>query len=143
MIDGEDGVTHINVYSKAKTEIGRWLSNFAYSPFNIDGHTFLGVEGYWYYLTTGDISLKNHYGYKAKEEGRKREKTAEIDEDKIRQALDIKLKTYPDKMREFAETSLPLTHYYEYGGKRVDAEYFWIIEHLELRRKQLKDYYKL
>jgi len=30
MIEGIDGETHINIYSKGKTEIGRWLSNFSY-----------------------------------------------------------------------------------------------------------------
>lgn len=142
MVEGEDGITHINVYSKAKTSIGKWLSNFAYSPVNIDGQSFMSLEGYWYYLCTGDISMKNYFGYKAKEEGRKREKIRKINEALFKKALDIKLKTYLDKAKELAETDLPLTHYYDYGGKRVEAGYSFIIEHLELRRQQLKEYFK-
>jgi hypothetical protein len=30
----EDGVTHINVYSRGNTELGRLLSNFAHTPFS-------------------------------------------------------------------------------------------------------------
>lgn len=26
-----DGIHHINIYSKGKTEVGKWLSNFSYS----------------------------------------------------------------------------------------------------------------
>jgi len=29
----EDGITHINIYSKGKTDLGRMLSNFAKLPF--------------------------------------------------------------------------------------------------------------
>lgn len=28
-----DGITHINLYSKSRTVLGRQLSNFAHSPF--------------------------------------------------------------------------------------------------------------
>ena len=45
-----DGITHINVYSKGKTTLGRWLTNFAHTPIDtIDGH-FESIEGYWYWL---------------------------------------------------------------------------------------------
>ena len=36
-----------------------------------------------------------------------------IFKDKIKKAIDIKLKTYLDKAREFSKTDLPLCHYYE------------------------------
>lgn len=29
----EDGITHINAYSKSKQEVGRAISNFAYAPY--------------------------------------------------------------------------------------------------------------
>lgn len=47
----EDGVTHINVYSKGRTELGKKLSNFYCFPINmgLDG-TFYSIEAYWYYL---------------------------------------------------------------------------------------------
>lgn len=50
----EDGVTHINIYSKGKTELGRWLTNFSYSPFNHPEYgKFLSMEGFWCWVSTG------------------------------------------------------------------------------------------
>lgn len=45
-----DGIDHINVYSQGKTKLGRLLSNFANTPFEIPGlGRFQSVESYWYY----------------------------------------------------------------------------------------------
>ena len=43
-------------------------------------------------------------------------------------------------MFELINSNLPLTHYYVYGDKQVNAGYEWIVEHIELRRKQLKEW---
>ena len=49
----EDGITHINICSKGKTELGRLLSNFAHTPFWLQGAgRFESVEGYWFWLGT-------------------------------------------------------------------------------------------
>jgi len=47
----DDGLSHINIYSKGMTELGRLLSNFANTPVNTpqDGK-FTSIEGYWYWL---------------------------------------------------------------------------------------------
>lgn len=37
----------INVSSTAKTEVGRLLSNFADTPFELDGNTYTTVESFW------------------------------------------------------------------------------------------------
>lgn len=147
IIEGKDGETHINIYSKGLTELGRWLTNFSHTPIEIDGILFGSVESYFYYLLTNDVSIAPLYGYQAKSRGKEIIKGGEkqIDIELIKKAIDIKLKTYPDKMKELAESSLPLCHYYEYGvgtdKKRIDAGYEWITEHFELRKKQLKQYY--
>ena len=39
----EDGYNHINVYSKGKTELGRWLSNFAHTL----GNKTIDAGGEW------------------------------------------------------------------------------------------------
>ena len=45
-----DGIDHINVYSKGKTVLGRALSNFSYSRIRIPFlGTFLSVEAFWYW----------------------------------------------------------------------------------------------
>lgn len=66
----EDGVTHINIYSKGKTEIGRWASNFQYAPIVIDDGHFDSVEGYFYWLGTRNAQLRFLSGFAAKKLGR-------------------------------------------------------------------------
>jgi hypothetical protein len=141
IIDGEDGITHINIYSKAFTKLGKWLSNFSYSPFYIDGLLFNSVEAAWYWWRTGEDSLRELSGFKAKQEGKKFAAKRDIDQDFICKCIDEKLRANPSKCRELSESTLPFAHYYEYGSKRVDAGYEWILEHVEKRRKQLKEHY--
>lgn len=141
-----DGIDHINIYSKGKTEIGRWLSNFAYSPVQTEHGWFDSLEGYWYWQTTLNDRLREVHGFPAKKLGKESEKIIEISDEvfksKICKALDAKLKTRPKWVAE--QCNLPLKHYYEYGGKRVEKqEYNWITEHIQKRVNQLRDYYKL
>lgn len=145
IIDGEDGVTHINIYSKAKTNLGRWLSNFTHAPINTEHGWFHSIEGYWYWLPTANDRLMNLSGHEAKKLGKESEVIIKIDSElfikKIKRALDLKLKSNNLALSEFALSTLPFCHYYEYGGKRVDAGYDWIVEHFEDRRKLMKEYY--
>lgn len=148
MIIGLDGVDHINIYSKGKTEIGRWLSNFSYSPIQTEHGWFNSIEGYWYWHATLNDELRDLHGFSAKKVGKESEKIIELSPDifqqKIKTAIDLKLKLRP---RDIANINLPLAHYYEYGSgnsaKRIEKpEYNWITEHIELRVKQLKEYYE-
>lgn len=137
-----DGVDHINIYSQGKTELGKWLTNFAYSPIDILEHgKFNSIEGYWYWLGTKDERLRRLSGWEAKRLGKTLE-AKEVDgfEDLIRKAIDIKLKSSPQKMKEFAASNLPFDHYYVFGGLKKDAGYKWILEHFENRRTLLKDW---
>lgn len=140
-----DGVHHINIYSKGKTEIGRWLSNFAYSPIQTQHGWFNSVESYWYWLTTLNDRLRELHGFPAKKLGKESEKIMEYSEEafkeKIKKALDVKLKTNPRWVAE--QVNLPLRHYYEYGGKKIEKqEYNWIVEHLGKRIQQLREHYE-
>jgi len=149
ILDGIDGVDHINVYSKGHTKLGKWLSNFAHTPITIEGAgDFLSIEGYWYWLGCRDDRLRTLYGYQAKKLGKALTRdyilTPSHFEELIKKAIDIKLKSNRDMLREFAYSELPLAHYYEYGQsnpKRVDAGYDWIVQHLEMRRRQLKQHW--
>lgn len=141
-----DGVHHINIYSKGKTEIGRWLSNFSYSPIQTKNGDFKSIEGYWYWITTLNDRLRELHGFPAKKLGKESEKILEVSDEifkqKIKDAIDIKLKINPKWVAE--KVNLPLVHYYEYGGKRIEKqEYNWITEHIEMRVNQLKEYYKI
>jgi hypothetical protein len=144
IIDGEDGITHINIYSMGKTTLGMWLSNFSYCPIVIpsDGK-FNSIEGYWYWLSTRDEGLRGLSGFEAKKLGKSLEKKYTIDnfEEKVKLAIDIKIKSNPMMMKMLYESSLPFCHYYSYGGKKKGAGYEWIVEHIENRRFLLKNHF--
>lgn len=46
----DDGVTHINVYSGAKTELGRFWSNFSATDTQTPHGWFSSLEAYYHYL---------------------------------------------------------------------------------------------
>ena len=140
-----DGTTHINVYSKASTKLGRALSNFAPLGFELPDHgKFASVEGFWYWLGTGckHEKLRTLAGYDAKKYGRKLERVAvEGFEDKIKVALKCKLEAHPGLKRAFTESTLPFKHYYYYGtpenAKVVNVDNVnWIVDYLHKLRSE-------
>lgn len=141
-----DGETHINIYSKGITEVGRWLSNFTYSPIETEDGLFTSVEGYWYWLSTHNEELRTQYGFSAKKIGKESTKIIELEDkdfkEKIKKALDAKLRKRALWIAK--EVNLPLQHYYSYGGKIIQKEeHNWIVLHLEERIKQLREHYKI
>lgn len=136
-----DGINCINVYSKSYTPIGRFYSNFAFSPFTCEDGFFDSIEAYWYWIRTDGLSPRNTHGNDAKQKGKLFRMVNQIDEDKIRKAIDIKLKSNLNFIRENENFELSLVHYYDYGDRRVDGGYSWILEHLEMRREQLNTYF--
>lgn len=133
----EDGITHINIYSKGKTLLGRLLSNFANTPFNHpeDG-MFKSVEGYWYWLSCKDDRLRDVIGFDAKKLGRELRapdwcKDPEFKR-KVCLAIKSKLEQNPGILSLMKANSLPFAHYYVYGDKVVEPEEGkWIIEYIE------------
>jgi hypothetical protein len=146
IISGPDGVTHINVYSQGETHLGRWLSNFTKSPITIPGEgDFISIEGYWFWLLTEDERFRALHGFQAKRLGKilkAGHKFVDDFENKIKKAIDIKLKSNLNLCKILCDSDLPLCHYYVYGDKKIDAGYEWIIEHIEERRKLLREYFK-
>lgn len=142
MIDPkDDGVKHINIYSKGKTKLGKFLSNFTKAPFDHpeDGK-FNSIEGYWYWLSAKDDTLRSTYGFQAKARGRELGGKDWIDTDefkrKIKMAIRHKLHANPEMRTEFKASTLPFMHYYVYGGKVVEPkEGAWLIEFF----RQLRD----
>lgn len=142
----DDGITHINIYSQGKTELGKFLSNFTYSPVETTHGHFLSLEGYYHYIKSilaieqsplrDVLLLTNHdrlehlrklYGKYAQQHGRA-----------VRQELMaqgvwfddtvsiIKLPWFVEALKykirtsnlvaDFLESTLPFTHYYVYGN---------------------------
>lgn len=144
----DDGITHINVYSKGKTKLGRALSNFAPLGFEhpIDGKC-ASVEGYWYYLKTGRQFpyLKNLWGFNAKTEGKKYPYVELSDFIiQIKQAITCKILQNPNLSSALKKSDLPLTHYYSYGSDDnpkvilMDADR-WMLDHIEAIRTDLRN----
>lgn len=142
-----DGITHINVYSKASTELGRLLSNFAYTPFV---HPIFGkfdsVEGFWYWLGTGCIhdKLRSLHGYSAKQYGKTLEIIHRDDfEDNVKLAILTKIESSEKLSNMLVKSKLPLVHYYYFGEKDnakivEPTSHRWIIDFITDVRTELK-----
>lgn len=149
-----DGINHINVYSKGRTQLGRLLSNFAHTPFVADPQDgeFASVEAYWYWLKTGCKwdELKPLYGYNAKAIGKTfpRVEMAEFDgknvfDELIKEAIRCKLRQNHDLRRLLKDSTLPLEHYYAYGSegnwKVIPLpQYQWMIDEISRCRDLLQ-----
>lgn len=147
MINPElDGVDHINVYSKGRTSLGRFLTNFAYSPITTEDGPFNSIEGYWYWLGTnhpGKDKLRTTYGFKAKQLGRELGaldwQSSDDFKRKILAAIRIKLTTNPEILIQLQNTTVPLLHYYNYSGKVVEPkDGKWILDYLNSFRLEAK-----
>lgn len=139
----QDGIDHINVYSKGKTELGRCLSNFHKSPFICDDGEFMSIEGYWYWLSCERDELRELWGYDAKRVGRKLRgrdwvETEEFKE-KIEKAIYCKLDFNWNIKEKLIESNLPFDHYYMFGDRVVKPEKGrWILDILEQVRVKYK-----
>lgn len=152
-----DGVDHINIYTKANTALGKWMSNLSFSPFtHPDFGSFLCVEGAWHWFFTG--CQYNEFRFKSGFEARKladlykkdkvnldRELTA-FEKMIIQQFIHTKFETYSSKLEEFKQSELPFAHYYYYGDKLKPKvhylpQYDWLVKFFERYRARLNGKY--
>lgn len=147
-----DGVDHINVYSKGKTELGRLLSNFAHTPFECTDGKFESVEGYWYWLLTDPgeprrDELKRAYGFKAKQIGRELLAKDWPDQRDLFEFRENIFKAIYAKVRQhdllgnlLKDSALPFYHYYVYGSKVVPVGGAgWIMDDISTIRYDLQN----
>ena len=140
----EDGITHINIYSQGKTWLGKNLSNFAYFPIETEDGKFNSIEGYWYWLSCKDDRLRTLSGYNAKKLGRELGGKDWLDDDefkrKITDAISRKIMSNQRLHDELKKSTLPLLHYYVFGGAVVEPnDGRWVIEHIENIRQALQN----
>lgn len=144
-----DGVDHINVYSKAKTQLGHDLSNFAHVPFSHPKFGFFAsMEAYWYWLGTGmqHDALRRLYGATAKTAGI-RLMTVAMDQDTFRKHIEdgLRLKVVQNAKlcQALKKTTLPLRHYFVYGTNppvvNEPRKHHWQMECLEAIRETIKE----
>lgn len=143
---GEDGVTHINIYTKGHTALGRALTNPANIPFNHPKYgKFATIESYWHWTKTGRMhdGLRSLSGLDSKKEAKKYEhKEIRGFRELIEEAIEIKVKDSPTLLTKLKESTLPFRHYYTYGilpdMRVVEPEEFkWIPIFVEELRDRL------
>ena len=136
----QDGVDHINIYSQARTPVGRWMSNFAEQDITTEDGPFASIEAYWYWLGTGDERLRKLGGFAAKQLGKQLPRTRELTEEefraKIKRALSVKAEGRPDFVKALRDNPLPLAHYYVFQGFVKPAGYDWLVEWWEQLREE-------
>jgi hypothetical protein len=159
----EDGLTHINIYSKAKTALGRMLSNFAFTPIVLKEGLFNSVESYWYFAqlelwceddsrpTTEELmDLRQRSGFFAKKYGKElcgkyfKGGAITIEQEKqfhskILEALIAKAKQTPNLEGMIVASELPFTHYLVFGSvvKQL-PQHNWQVKFWEELRRKLK-----
>ena len=149
-----DGIDHINTFSKANTELGRLLTNFGHTPFDHPqyGH-FESVEAAWYFAKTGFIfpQIKNTFGFQSKKMGRQLMKSKSDNDVEtplsdyfinfIKECISCKLRQNTYILNMLVNTDLPLTHYLYYGDPENNPkviplpQYQWQIDHIDDIRK--------
>lgn len=150
----DDGVTHINIYSRGHTELGKALSNFAHTPFHhpIHGY-FASIEAFWYWLSTGGQrnELRALHGYQAKEAGKVvREEVKKFGglvqvkdfKAQIKKAILCKVEQNEQLRLDLKASTLPLTHYYVWGEQpnvkvSQPGDFAWIYEYISDLRNWL------
>lgn len=151
IIPGNEGIDHINVYSKSRTELGRLFSNFYRHKLDTSDGRFMSVEAYFHYLLVDwnncDIDNAKEYvellmplrlssGYSAMQIGqeliakygqREREDFVRL----IYNAIEQKIRDNKDILLKYSDWyDLPYYHYYVYGDKVVDVtdKYRWFVD---------------
>ena len=147
-----DGIDHINVYSKGKTALGRMLTNMADIGFDHPEHgKFRSMESFWYWYVTGrkHDGLKLMKPFEAKKEGKELlgdsgEVLSEEDKKEIIKAIRLKIQQNKSKFFDLMRDSdIPFKHYYWYGNengyKVIELpQYEWMIKELERIRHIIK-----
>lgn len=135
-----EAADHINVYSRSASPLGRMLSNFAHTPFELHGIRFESVEGWWYWRKTGVLDCASKYGLEAKRFGQMQRvvNTSDPTREELREVYLAKARANPGLQRLLLESTLPFDHYYEYNGKRVDTKHRWTGQLWNDIREELK-----
>lgn len=139
----EDGKTHINIYSKGATWLGRFLSNFADCHVDTDDGPFRTIEGYWYWLSTKNEDLRKTDGFASKKLGRElggqdwsHDPNFEF---KISKAILQKMNKSEECKKALIQSGIiPFYHYYVYKSKVVmPKDGLWMITLIDQYREYL------
>jgi hypothetical protein len=124
----DEGITHLNVYSKSRYPLGCFLSNFAHTPqLQYQGKNFASVEAFWYWKLTEREELCTLWGADAKNKGRLYPIIGKAPTE--RELVEVywnKIQPYTSITHHLKTNILPLVHYYTMYGKKINVdEYLW------------------
>lgn len=140
----EEGITHINIYSKANSTLGRFLSNWSPCDINTSIGKFISIEGLIFYMGSFDEQLRDVVGFEAKQLGEKLDRGIRLPDDIFKriviEGMESKIQALkPPFKKEFIRSVLPLTHYYCYGTKVIEIpKWQWQVDEWERIRTDLR-----
>jgi hypothetical protein len=139
----EDGIDHINIYSKGHTLLGRALSNWDECHIEISIGFFRTIEGLIFYLGSFDERLRHCTGFEAKKLGEKVDRKIRLPEDVFKRfiiaAMYRKVENDDGLRSALINSDLPFDHYYNFSGKIIrPTKWMWQVEEWEKIRKNLK-----
>lgn len=136
-----DGVDHINIYSKGQTELGRMMSNFYECSIELEYiGCFRSIEGLYFWLKayfnfeempSEYEELRGLYGFKAKKLGTELTEGLEMSEGQLREfrnliytGLQKKVLSNLELMTALEKSRLPFDHYYvkNIDGKAISTK---------------------
>jgi hypothetical protein len=149
----DDGVTHVNVYSRGFTVLGKALSNWEPLPNDQMIETphgpFRTIEGYWAWLgfseqdltPSFDVHLRSLLGLAAKrliDDTGPRRFSEEQFRGFITEAMRSKLASFSPSLRmTFYHSRLPFVHYYRTrDGIPIKGSCQWVMQVWERMRKE-------
>ena len=150
-----DGIDHINIdNNRAKTELGRLLSNFANTQFQHPEYgPFASIESFWHWIRFAEPttqaqkemqdSIRGLWGSRARALGRKQNKGVWVEnfKEEIIKAIYFKIVQNQHLYDLFVASTLPFKYYYIYGPKEIEimADYSkWLCDGVEQIRTHLK-----
>lgn len=147
-IPANDGVDHINVYSRGHTQLGQALSNFSHYAIDHPKYGFFAsLEAFWFWLSSGKQhnDLRRLYGSSARTLGLKKLRV-DMDKDEFEREIGDAIRLKISQNRQLAQalkkSTLPFRHYYVYGTNppviREKSAHKWQMELLEQIRTDLK-----
>lgn len=139
----EEGITHINIYSKAQSPLGRILSNFDRRSLQTSIGYFQSVEGLIFYLGSFDDRLRTVAGYTAKTLGEQLDRGIRLPDDVFKRLVVEAMECKANKkevVHLLRNSTLPFTHYYHYGTKIIQLpKWAWQVEEWEKIRTRIKN----
>lgn len=147
----QDGISHINIYSRGKTKLGKQLTNMYHFKFIYDNVEFISVEQAWHfykfckYPELANKILKLDSSFKCLDFA-KANKQNDIDTQSVmfkelmKDVIRTRLECDEPLMNLLRNSWLPFEHYYAYSSKIHDQrhKYEWLINIFEDFRTELQ-----